>query len=384
MIVSSMSFDEVREKVLKEIPEMQLRTMALFPEVKKQMLKAKMKKANICREIYSAAKNHYFVFYNFSGKHPDDAKISTTLHLNDDSGFRTISPMLMGTELSIQIFTGHFYKRYNERNNLGLIKPFDIIKHFHKQNQHYKNDYSEAAYPDGSLGVFSIIETGAMLGLHYRDLLVTVYKTFVDNKNFFNEQVKQRESLMENVTVKEDFLINDTLELKLKIKQSLNKKVEIDKGKEEQSVSKEQIDKSTEIHNLGKEILKLNAKFLERTKGFGERYERVYNHMMALAQIPVDAPEHYEFIYMVRDISDRWKQMNAEATAFLNNYDIFVGEVDILGFQFKSKTINNSFLDSMLKRVRLLFDKAKMLDRVLDNMLDDTTKAEKFMRKNIN
>ncbi len=214
MIVPTMSFEQMFDEVMKERAELNAKAQALYAGVRRNFLKTGNENSTISTEIFSARKNHYYLFYKIR-KNENRSDVSFLLHTNDNNGFRTLQPMKTGNDDELHIITGHFYRRYNERCSLGFVKPLDMIKHFHKNNEHQDRGHFEEQEIGKPAKVFSSVTNGVMLGLIYLEKNVTVYKTFIHRNMLFKEQREALNYLKHLKKMDELILIEDEMEQKM-------------------------------------------------------------------------------------------------------------------------------------------------------------------------
>lgn len=215
MIVHTMSFEQMFNEVLKERNELDAKAKAQVLTVRRKFLATNQQHANVCVELFTIRKNHYFVFYELHRDIHLATNITYLLHTNDNNGFRTIELMVTEDEFELEINTGHFYRRYNERCNLGYVKPFDMIKHFHKNFRYIGRGTIEKLIEGQPTKIVTRAESGVIIGLMYMEKNVTVNKTFITYNMLFDDQKDILAYLQKSKHITELLKIDDSMEQKM-------------------------------------------------------------------------------------------------------------------------------------------------------------------------
>lgn len=109
----------------------------------------------------------------------------------------------------IRAFNAHFFTRYNERMNLGLINPIDKVKHYFCHNSY---SFEQLLQNNSGFNVIGKCKDGFRLGSYSENQPWIIYKTFISNSMTTEEQDEIGKDLMitlqkqiELELVKEDF-----------------------------------------------------------------------------------------------------------------------------------------------------------------------------------
>jgi hypothetical protein len=112
-------------------------------------------------------------------------------------------------QYGIAAFNAHFFSRYNERLNLGLINTIDKVKHYFSNNS-----YAISLVKDNN-SAFNVVgkcKDGFRLGCYLENKPWVIYKTFISNSMTSEEQKEIGSELMnslrqqiESELVKKDF-----------------------------------------------------------------------------------------------------------------------------------------------------------------------------------
>ena len=101
--------------------------------------------------------------------------------------------------------TGHFFKRYNERRNLGLVKPEDIIRVYIKDNTQISYQPLEKI-ATGIQTIFGVITTGIVLGHRNSNLKILLLSTYITHEMLKGQQLKMEDYLKSKLSsYKPDF-----------------------------------------------------------------------------------------------------------------------------------------------------------------------------------
>jgi hypothetical protein len=76
----------------------------------------------------------------------------------------------------VQAYNGHFFTRYNERLNLGLSSPFEIVKHYFGHNRYA---YQKPIVKQGRCYIIGFSKEGLLLGEFYFEHSWITWRTFV-------------------------------------------------------------------------------------------------------------------------------------------------------------------------------------------------------------
>lgn len=148
-----------------------------------------------CYPIKTAAKNTWLVFL---GKSP-------SIEFYRDTSSLTIHPIVyyynqiglrafqLGTDGFFHVYNGHLFNRYNERMELGLNTPVEIMKRFFTHNRHHTQATIEKKGRQFSL---SVCKEGMLLGEFQNDGFFLVHKTFISRDIFYADQDEVEKELI--------------------------------------------------------------------------------------------------------------------------------------------------------------------------------------------
>lgn len=142
MLVPSMNLDEIAAQVKKEYDKIYVTTlMRLGAEYDRERKKLRIRKEETYPkeyEIKTSGKNNWIIFMH---KMPGAKKYNGTENISFLCVVYYYSKKgLMAYYLAesnvLAGFTSHFFKRYNERLNLNLSKPIDVVKAFFRKGMY--------------------------------------------------------------------------------------------------------------------------------------------------------------------------------------------------------------------------------------------------------
>lgn len=103
------------------------------------------------------------------------------------------------------VFNSHFFTRYNERLNLGLVDPMDKVKHYFTHNGY---SHSKAIKNDGKMYLVGTVKDGYILGEVQHEIWA-VFKTFISNDMSTDDQNEIEKSLNDSLQDQLEQLLNE-------------------------------------------------------------------------------------------------------------------------------------------------------------------------------
>lgn len=188
MFVESMSFKEIRQEILSDITTVQNKLLAQAKTISKVMRKTNIRRIKKFYEYRSPVnKNHWL--YQLEIIDP----YSTRFYVNLISQFTTTHGYCAVTYIPdsgrTYIFKSHFFTRYNQRNEIGLVMPKDIMETFLDENPYYVHRLLEQTGPDKH-EVFVQFAYGVGLGEYYSSLNLFNIRTFITNDMLKSNQIE--------------------------------------------------------------------------------------------------------------------------------------------------------------------------------------------------
>ena len=132
MLVEAMNYQEITKEVMKDFEKLRANTEPRLGDgYEKERRKFKIDKSRTYPKAYSvktASKNTWILFFSkapgrdkYQGQ--DSTTVSYVVYYYTSRGLSVINLSSAGY---LELYYGHFFKRYNERMNLNLDKPIEI------------------------------------------------------------------------------------------------------------------------------------------------------------------------------------------------------------------------------------------------------------------
>jgi hypothetical protein len=182
MLVESMNPDEITKEVIRDFNKLKETTAErLGDEYDRERRKLKISVDKTYPKAYpikTASKNTWLLFLSkapsqekYKGR--DSINVSSIVYYYNSRGLRVI---YRSSGNFLEIYNGHFFKRYNERMNLRLERPLDIVKSYFMYGNHSVYSMITKNDKEYTIGVSS---EGILLGefSHNRSWLIN--KTFI-------------------------------------------------------------------------------------------------------------------------------------------------------------------------------------------------------------
>jgi hypothetical protein len=201
MLIETMTPDEITNEILVDFEIVKKSWSRLAEDYDKVRRRNKIEKHLTFAktfEIKTKKKNKWiFVFSKAPSeetyKNMGSINICSVVYYYNSIGLRAFKIMPTG---GLNVFNGHVFSRYNERMNVGLNKPEEIIKHFFENNGYSTTRIIKKENKEFTISVCS---DGLLLGelQEYRSWLVN--KTFINKSLQHMDQEKIEEELVTNL-----------------------------------------------------------------------------------------------------------------------------------------------------------------------------------------
>ena len=193
MIVPSMNLEEIKKEINKDFPIL-LRKVQYVEKALHKNLTKKQRTEGFTKffDYISKYKNHWI--YKI---HYDKKEQYSTMMLLYHTG-KAHAAILVASEFEMLYHTSHFFKRYNERRNLGLVMFKDII-HVYMQESDLYNMQRLTKKDEGVTTIFGSIPSGIILGTF--NIALNLYKinTYLPNEILSPNQTERLTRLNESV-----------------------------------------------------------------------------------------------------------------------------------------------------------------------------------------
>jgi hypothetical protein len=186
MIVPSMNLAEIKREINRDMPAVDRNISQQVKQLRKSWCFRFSKDHHFAKDYYSTKKNHWIFFHHFSSK---ETVSYAVVYFYTEAGITAMSRLSMMNDY-VLMFNGHFLQRYNERLNLQLVKPEDILKHYCLNNQNFVFETSRE-FESKNMNVFSVLPSGIALGFRNDEDRVIQFKTFLsENMLYANQKEK--------------------------------------------------------------------------------------------------------------------------------------------------------------------------------------------------
>jgi hypothetical protein len=136
MLVEAMNYQEITKEVMKDFEKLRDTTEERLGDMyDKERRKFKIDKCRTYPKAYpvkTASKNTWILIFSktpardkYTG--PDTINVSYVVYYYTSKGLAVIN---RSAAKYLELYYGHFFKRYNERMKLGLDKPVDIVTNY--------------------------------------------------------------------------------------------------------------------------------------------------------------------------------------------------------------------------------------------------------------
>ena len=189
MLVPNMTEDEIAKEVHKDFAIVRRKIQYHAQDIRRMIIKGSVKHGNKLYFDYTSKYKNHWIYRIITFKKDYDSVAMLVYH--NGRGHVGIEVAQDGT---IMFHTGHFFLRYNERLNLGLVNFNDIVKAFMSESFMYHVQYLDEISPD-VYTFFGRIETGIILGTANRKKHFARINTFLPETNLSYNQKELHEKL---------------------------------------------------------------------------------------------------------------------------------------------------------------------------------------------
>jgi len=189
-----MKLDEIRKEINKDFLIVQRKAAFLEKDLKHEFKHHHIEQEVRFHDYLSKYKNQWVIRLELQHK---GWMASYITHFYGEKGLVAISPDVNSDYLSF--YTAHFLKRFNERMNLGLVKPDDIIHAYADENL-IASEHKLGNSENGMYKFYSTTPNGYVLG---------TCKTF---KKFFKLHTFLNNEMLAGSEAEKIKTMNDTLE----------------------------------------------------------------------------------------------------------------------------------------------------------------------------
>ncbi|MEW6469092.1 MAG: hypothetical protein AB1458_09220 [Bacteroidota bacterium] len=191
MLLPSMSITAVRRELIRDLPGLERRSKTLIRRMEGAVPAAvALQSLVLFYDQVSGSRNNW-ICRVYMGPRSSSATFMTCYYSRRGLGAVTLSK-----ENKLLYFTEHLLQRYNERRNLGLIRPDEVIRAFMNDNYSFHFERLEDIYP-GVSKIFCRTESGVLLGTAHEKLDLLKMNTFLTTAMLKGNQVEMEAQLSE-------------------------------------------------------------------------------------------------------------------------------------------------------------------------------------------
>lgn len=191
MILPTMNPEEIYREIMRDFEVIKRRGQGSGDLFRREMLRKKLQHEKRAITFKTDHLNEWQIVFSLWPK-----EIKTAYYLKgwDKIGKVAYIIHFINEEKFVVKYNTHFFKRYNERMNLGLTEPDKIIKHFFKNNFEHHMGQTEAL-DDGTRYTTFIYENGMGIGWEDETKKTIHIKTYISNQIL----TKRQQSLAEHI-----------------------------------------------------------------------------------------------------------------------------------------------------------------------------------------
>ena len=221
MIVPAMNPEEIYKEITKDEKCLQRKILEASITFQLEMSRKKIAVAAHTFLYKTSQLNEWRI--KFQWKYNQLKDISYYLKTTDKIGHVAylINKRNDGNDFFVVKFNSHFFKRYNQRLNLELKEPSEVIKHFFKNNDKFKSVATEIL-EDGTRYITYLFNGGIGVGWEQDSTKTINFKTFIANNTLTEKQQILSKYIEEGDDSKElDILVIISFIINILIKQHL-------------------------------------------------------------------------------------------------------------------------------------------------------------------
>ena len=193
MIVPSMTLEEIRKEIEKDYPILYRKLGYMSEDMRKKLSKQQLL-------------NGYETFFDYRSKYKNQwvnricvfkphVNIQCMLVYHNGKGHVGI---VVTAKRNLIYHTGHFFSRFNERKNLGLVTFHDIICHYLTESNAIDIQEMEEVAP-GVFTMFAVVPSGIIMGTVHRPFSLIKANTFLSHEMLNHRQTELKNLVKETM-----------------------------------------------------------------------------------------------------------------------------------------------------------------------------------------
>lgn len=184
MLVPAMNLAEIRKEIAKDFEIVERKSLYVMKDLKRQHAPLRDKRIIKVYDYHSKFKNNWIF------KLDVDKRASISVYLVWYIGNRGLTAIQTFTKTNcLFYYTSHYFKRYNERLNLGINDPKKLLHTFMHNHLAYKFEFLEEIAP-GVLKFFAYTKNGVALGTYIHSQNYYKMNTFITHDMLKGNQLE--------------------------------------------------------------------------------------------------------------------------------------------------------------------------------------------------
>lgn len=192
MIVSSMSYIELRKEVENDIVLVRRKAKHVEAELEKKMKRNKLKTITHIYDYNSPNKNKWLVKIEIGFKNVACSFLTYFYIDNKIAAIQVVDARYL------LYYTTHFFKRYKERMKLDITKPEDLIREYFAGSTNFVPKLLGVT-ENYLLKMFILCKHGAILGNIHTESSICKMNTFITTDMLKTDQVEMENEMKERL-----------------------------------------------------------------------------------------------------------------------------------------------------------------------------------------
>ena len=182
MLVASMTLDEIKHSIDKEMPSVINKLAGIGKPYLKHLRKYKIKNFERYHEYISLTKNRWLMHFS-RRENEKDLTYVLSVYFQMATGYGAV----IFNHKWYYYLTPHFLKRYNERLELKIINPIDRLKYYMSHMDEIVHIPIDEVKP-GVIKYFATTNEGVVMGTYNKNLQMFKMNTFLNHKTLSGKQ----------------------------------------------------------------------------------------------------------------------------------------------------------------------------------------------------
>jgi len=193
MIVSSMTYAEIRKEVQNDIVLVFKKSTHVIAELERKMRREKLKKHIHVYDYNSKNKNKWIVKIDMG---PKDVARTFMMYFYVDNKIVAVQVV---DSAYLLYYTTHFFKRYKERLMLDIVNPEEIVRNYLASSSNFVPKVLEIV-DDKIMKMYIVGKQGTILGTLHTKSGICKMNTFLSPEMLKTDQVEMEKEMKERLT----------------------------------------------------------------------------------------------------------------------------------------------------------------------------------------